>query len=87
MNQMEIPLIAGYRPYANPYFKIFVYGGRVSTFNIRGFVELDDNRKALQVQAEGYPWIPARALPRRGAHRRPVRPRSAELRLSTTPSA
>ena len=41
MNQMEIPLTAGYRPYANPYFKIFVYGGLVNTFNIRGFVELD----------------------------------------------
>ena len=55
MNQMEIPLTAGYRPYANPYFKIFVYGGLVNTFNIRGFVELDGNRKGLQFRPGDVP--------------------------------
>jgi len=55
MNQMEIPLTAGYRPYANPYFKIFVYGGLVNTFNIRGFVELDGNRKGLQFRPRDVP--------------------------------
>ena len=55
MNQMEIPLIAGYRPYANPYFKIFVYGGLVNTFNIRGFVELDGRRKALKFRPRDVP--------------------------------
>ena len=58
MNQMEIPLLAGYRPYANPYFKIFVYGGWVSTFNIRGFVESDDNRKALRFKPKDIPGYP-----------------------------
>jgi hypothetical protein len=55
MNQLEIPLTAGYRPYANPYFKIFVYGGLVNTFNIRGFVELDGNRKGLQFRPRDVP--------------------------------
>jgi len=54
MNQMEIPLTAGYRPYANPYFKIFVYGGLVNTFNIRGFVELGD-RKGLKFRPRDVP--------------------------------
>jgi len=58
MNQMEIPLIAGYRPYANPYFKIFVYGGWVSTFNIRGYVESEDNRKALRFRPKDIPGYP-----------------------------
>ena len=35
MNSLEIPLTAGYVPYANPYFKLFLYGGWVSTFNLR----------------------------------------------------
>jgi len=55
MNQLEIPLTAGYRPYANPYFKIFVYGGLVNTFNIRGFVELDGRRKALKFRPRDVP--------------------------------
>ncbi len=55
MNQMEIPLTAGYRPYANPYFKIFVYGGLVNTFNIRGFVELDGRRKGLKFRPGDVP--------------------------------
>jgi hypothetical protein len=70
MNQMEIPLTAGYRPYANPYFKIFVYGGLVNTFNIRGFVELDGNRKGLQFRPRdvpGYTIAPYLAGARMGA--------------------
>ena len=69
MNQMEIPLTAGYRPYANPYFKIFVYGGLVNTFNIRGFVELDGRRKALKFRPKdipGYPVAPYLAGARLG---------------------
>ena len=70
MNQMEIPLTAGYRPYGNPYFKIFVYGGLVNTFNIRGFVELDGNRKGLQFRPRdvpGYTIAPYLAGARMGA--------------------
>ncbi|MBT8481363.1 MAG: outer membrane beta-barrel protein [Myxococcales bacterium] len=70
MNQMEIPLTAGYRPYANPYFKIFVYGGLVNTFNIRGFVELDGRRKALKFRPRdvpGYKIAPYLAGARVGA--------------------
>jgi hypothetical protein len=61
MNQMEIPLTAGFRPYANPYFKIFFYGGLVNTFNIRGFVEFDGSRKGLRFQPRdvpGYTFAP-----------------------------
>ncbi len=58
MNQLEIPLLAGYRPYANPYFKIFFYGGLVSTFNLRGFVDYDGNRKALKFRPKGVPGYP-----------------------------
>jgi len=58
MNQMEIPLIAGYRPYANPYFKIFVYGGWVSTFNIRGFADLNGDRKAYKFKPKDIPGYP-----------------------------
>ncbi len=58
MNQLEIPLTAGYVPYANPYFKIFLYGGWVSTFNIRGFVELDGRRKGLKFRPKDIPGYP-----------------------------
>jgi hypothetical protein len=58
MNQMEIPLTAGYRPYANPYFKIFFYGGWVSTFNLRGFVELDGDRKGYRFKPKEIPGYP-----------------------------
>jgi len=59
MNSLEIPLTAGYVPYANPYFKLFIYAGWVSQFNIRGFVDLGGNRKAFKFkpkQVPGYPF-------------------------------
>lgn len=31
----ELPLLAGYIPYRNPYFKVFLYGGLVNQFNLR----------------------------------------------------
>ena len=58
MNQLEIPLLAGYRPYANPYFKIFVYGGWVSTFNLRGFADVNGNRKAYKFKPKDIPGYP-----------------------------
>ncbi|MDH3624641.1 MAG: hypothetical protein OES69_10390 [Myxococcales bacterium] len=58
MNSLEIPLTAGYVPYANPYFKLFLYGGWVSTFNLRGFVDLNGNRKAFQFKPKGIPGYP-----------------------------
>jgi hypothetical protein len=58
MNSLEIPLTAGYVPYANPYFKLFIYGGWVSQFNIRGFVDLDGNRKALKFKPKEVPGYP-----------------------------
>lgn len=39
MNSLELPLTAGYVPYANPYFKLFLYGGLINQFNIKGFVD------------------------------------------------
>jgi len=58
MNQLEIPLTAGYVPYANPYFKLFVYGGWVSTFNIRGFADVNGNRKAFKFKPKDIPGYP-----------------------------
>ena len=61
MNQLEIPLTAGYVPYANPYFKLFLYEGLVNTFNLRGFVDYMGNRKALKFKPRdipGYPLFP-----------------------------
>lgn len=58
MNQLEIPLIAGYVPYANPYFKLFVYGGWVSTFNLRGFADVNGNRKAFKFKPKDIPGYP-----------------------------
>jgi hypothetical protein len=58
MNSLEIPLTAGYVPYKNPYFKVFLYGGWVSTFNLRGFVELNGNRKALKFKPKDIPGYP-----------------------------
>jgi hypothetical protein len=58
MNSLEIPITAGYVPYKNAYFKIFLYGGWVSTFNIRGFVDIDGNRKALKFKPKQVPGYP-----------------------------
>ena len=58
MNSLEIPLTAGYVPYANPYFKLFLYGGWVSQFNIRGFVDIDGNRKGLKFKPKDVPGYP-----------------------------
>ena len=58
MNQLEIPLTAGYVPYKNPYFKLFIYGGWVSTFNLRGFVDYNGDRKALKFKPKDIPGYP-----------------------------
>ncbi|MFZ1862684.1 MAG: hypothetical protein WAU39_00560 [Polyangiales bacterium] len=58
MNSLEIPMTAGYVPYANAYFKLFLYGGLVNTFNLRGFVDLNGNRKALKFKPHQIPGYP-----------------------------
>lgn len=58
MNSLEIPLTAGYVPYKNPYFKLFLYGGWVNTFNLRGFVDVNGNRKALKFKPKDIPGYP-----------------------------
>jgi hypothetical protein len=58
MNSLEIPMTAGYVPYKNPYFKLFLYGGLVNTFNLRGFVDLDGNRKARKFKPKDIPGYP-----------------------------
>ena len=58
MNALEIPMTAGYVPYANPYFKLFLYGGLVNTFNLRGFVDVEGNRKALKFRPHDIPGYP-----------------------------
>ncbi|RLB49177.1 MAG: hypothetical protein DRH23_07120 [Deltaproteobacteria bacterium] len=46
VNSFELPFLAGYIPYKNPYFKWFVYGGYVSHFNTK-----------IIVQREGQPSL------------------------------
>jgi len=58
MNSLEIPMTAGYVPYANPYFKLFLYGGLVNTFNLRGFVDVGGDRKALKFRPHDIPGLP-----------------------------
>ena len=58
MNSLEIPLTAGYVPYKNPYFKLFLYAGWVSQFNIRGFVDRNGNRKAIKFRPKQLPGYP-----------------------------
>jgi len=58
MNSLEIPMTAGYVPYANPYFKLFLYGGLVNTFNLRGFVDIEGDRKALKFRPHDIPGFP-----------------------------
>ena len=48
MNSFDIPITAGYVPYRNPYFGLFLYGGLVNKFNIRGFIETNGSRKGLK---------------------------------------
>lgn len=46
VNSFELPFLAGYIPYKNPYFKWFVYGGYVNHFNTK-----------IIVQREGQPSL------------------------------
>lgn len=39
MNSFVIPMLAGWVPYKNHIFKLYLYGGLMNQFNIRGFVE------------------------------------------------
>jgi len=41
VNSFELPLLAGYIPYQNPYFKFFLYGGYVNHFNTKIIVTID----------------------------------------------
>ena len=41
VNSFELPLLAGYIPYKNPYFKWLVYGGYVNHFNTKIIVRRD----------------------------------------------
>jgi hypothetical protein len=47
VNSFELPLLAGYIPYQNPYFKIHLYGGLVNHFNTRllAWVTLEDGTR------------------------------------------
>ncbi|MGB5809956.1 MAG: outer membrane beta-barrel protein [Polyangiales bacterium] len=58
MNSLDIPITAGYVPYANPLFKLFLYGGWVSKFNIRGFVSTPNTRKGLKFKPKDIPGLP-----------------------------
>jgi hypothetical protein len=51
MNSLDFPFTAGYVPYANPYFKLYLYGGLVNKFNLKGFIDIGGRR--------GYKFRPA----------------------------
>ncbi|KPK16635.1 MAG: hypothetical protein AMJ62_04615 [Myxococcales bacterium SG8_38] len=57
MNSLDFPITAGYIPYANPYFKLFLYGGLVNKFNLKGFVDLG-GRRALKFRPKDIPGFP-----------------------------
>jgi hypothetical protein len=40
----ELPMLVGYIPYKNPYFKLFLYGGLVNQFNLRFRLSRRDDR-------------------------------------------
>jgi hypothetical protein len=42
----ELPMLLGYIPYKNPYFKLFLYGGLVNQFNLRFRISRRDHRNA-----------------------------------------
>ncbi len=41
VNSFEFPLLAGYIPYKNPYFKWLIYGGYVNHFNTKIIIRRD----------------------------------------------
>lgn len=57
MNSLDFPITAGYIPYSNPYFKLFLYGGLVNKFNLKGFIDLGD-RRALKFRPRDIPGFP-----------------------------
>ncbi len=65
MNSLELPLTAGYVPYANPYFKLFLYGGLVNKFNLKGFVKRDGGGeiKFRPKDIPGFPLVITRQAP------------------------
>ncbi|MEM9730622.1 MAG: outer membrane beta-barrel protein [Myxococcota bacterium] len=69
MNSLDIPITAGYVPYANPLFKLFLYGGWVNKFNIRGFADLPGGGelKFRPKQIPGFPLVIYQAGMRLGA--------------------
>jgi hypothetical protein len=48
INSFDIPMTAGYVPYANPLFKLFLYGGLVNKFNIRGFIDNGSRKQRIK---------------------------------------
>ena len=57
MNSLDVPLTAGYVPYANPYFKLFLYGGLVNKFNIRAVIN-DGSRRGIRLRPKQIPGYP-----------------------------
>lgn len=57
LNSLDLPLTAGYIPYANPYFKLFLYGGLVNKFNIRAVIR-DGSRRGLHLRPKEIPGYP-----------------------------
>jgi hypothetical protein len=59
MNSLEFPFTAGYIPYANPYFKLYLYGGLVNKFNIKGFIDIGGRRgyKFRPADIPGFPLV------------------------------
>ena len=66
VNSFELPLIAGFIPYKNPYFKVFLYGGYVNHFNTKILVEVQG--QSLKLRPKEIDFAIYQAIARFGAN-------------------
>lgn len=66
VNSFELPLIAGFIPYKNPYFKVFLYGGYVNHFNTKMLVDVQG--QSLKLRPKEIDFAIYQAVARFGAN-------------------
>ena len=66
VNSFELPLIAGFIPYKNPYFKVFLYGGYVNHFNTKILVDVQG--QSLKLRPKEIDFAIYQAVARFGAN-------------------
>ena len=67
VNSFELPFLAGYIPYKNPYFKLFLYGGYVNHFNTKIIVRRD-GQSSLRLKPKADNLAIYQAIARFGAN-------------------